>query len=289
MAKKNPEPQTIEGEVIETPRTVPAQTPVPSTSLTVTSSAPPTFSALAPVMNLAVAKQRMKEFQEFIAEYLVKDEDFGTIPGTKKPSLYKPGADKLCELYGIADTYPLDRIRRVEDWSKEPPLFDYEITCVLIDRRTQTVISEGMGSCNSWEDNYRWRDRKKVCPECNLETIIKGKAEYGGGWLCFQKKGGCGAKFQDGDPAIEDQEVGRVINESVPTLKNTILKMAKKRAKIDATLSATRSSGVFTQDLEDIRAASMADERHAPAHLETCSKSRARLHPKTQEVRRHSR
>lgn len=273
MPKKTQETPIIEGEVVEA-RPLP-QTTAPSTSLTVTQSAPPTFSALAPVMNLAVAKQRMKEFQEFIAEYLVKDEDFGTIPGTKKPSLYKPGADKLCELYGIADTYPLDRIRRVEDWSKEPPLFDYEITCVLIDRRTQTVISEGMGSCNSWEDNYRWRDRKKVCPECNLETIIKGKAEYGGGWLCFQKKGGCGAKFQDGDPAIEDQEVGRVINESVPTLKNTILKMAKKRAKIDATLSATRSSGVFTQDLEDIRASSMADDSHAPAATSEHSESSA--------------
>lgn len=33
---------------------------------------------------------------------------------------------------------------------------------------------------------------------------------------------------------------------------NTILKMAKKRALIDAVLSATRSSGIFTQDIEDI-------------------------------------
>jgi hypothetical protein len=32
---------------------------------------------------------------------------------------------------------------------------------------------------------------------------------------------------------------------------NTIIKMAKKRAYIDATLSATRTSGIFTQDLED--------------------------------------
>jgi hypothetical protein len=33
---------------------------------------------------------------------------------------------------------------------------------------------------------------------------------------------------------------------------NTLLKMAKKRAIVDAVLSATRSSGLFTQDLEDI-------------------------------------
>jgi hypothetical protein len=268
------EPATIDAEIVEAkPEASTAPTPAPSTSLIVTKSAPAPFSALAPVMNLSVATHRMQEFQSFIAGYLVKDEDFGTIPGTKKPSLYKPGADKLCEVYGIADTYPADRIRRVEDWNKEPPLFDYEITCVLIDRRTETVISEGMGSCNSWEDNYRWRDCKKVCPQCKQETIIKGKDEYGGGWLCYAKKGGCGAKFPDGDPAIEKQEVGRVINESVPTLKNTILKMAKKRAKIDAVLSATRSSGVFNQDLEDIRAASMSDEGHG--HVEPANTAKA--------------
>src|SRR5699024_10296594 len=35
------------------------------------------------------------------------------------------------------------------------------------------------------------------------------------------------------------------------TIVNTVLKMAKKRALIDAVLSATRSSGIFTQDIED--------------------------------------
>lgn len=35
------------------------------------------------------------------------------------------------------------------------------------------------------------------------------------------------------------------------TIVNTILKMAKKRALIDAVLSATRASGLFTQDIED--------------------------------------
>jgi hypothetical protein len=36
------------------------------------------------------------------------------------------------------------------------------------------------------------------------------------------------------------------------TLVNTLLKMAKKRALVDAVLSATRSSGLFTQDIEDL-------------------------------------
>lgn len=36
------------------------------------------------------------------------------------------------------------------------------------------------------------------------------------------------------------------------SISNTILKMAKKRAIVDAVLSATRSSGIFSQDIEEI-------------------------------------
>jgi hypothetical protein len=203
---------------------------------------------VTPVMNLALAKQRLQEFQSFVRDYLVEGEDFGKIPGSPKPCLLKPGADKLCELYGLADDYQF--IERIEDHDKG--LYDYTLKCVLTDRRRGLLVSTGLGSCNSLEQKYRWRDSKRLCPQCGKETIIKGKEDYGGGFLCFAKKGGCGAKFSDTDKSIIEQVTGRVVNENVADQKNTILKMAKKRAKIDATLSATRSSGVFTQDIEDM-------------------------------------
>ncbi len=53
----------------------------------------------------------------------------------------------------------------------------------------------------------------RKCPQCGKEAIIKGKEEYGGGWLCFKKKGGCGAKFDDADTKITSQSVGRVAND----------------------------------------------------------------------------
>jgi hypothetical protein len=204
--------------------------------------------AITPVMDLALAKQRLYEFQQFVKEYLVEGEDFGTIPGVEKPSLFKPGADKLCELYGLADEYEV--VQRTEDW--ERGLFDYEVKCRLTSKRSGALVSTGMGSCNSYEGKYRWRAASRKCPQCGKETIIKGREEYGGGWICFGKKGGCGAKWPDGAKAIESQTVGRIQNEDIADVKNTILKMAKKRAKIDATLAATRSSGIFTQDVEDM-------------------------------------
>ena len=47
------------------------------------------------------------------------------------------------------------------------------------------------------------------------------------------------------------QVAGRVENSDLADTYNTVLKMAKKRALVDATLTATAASDIFTQDLED--------------------------------------
>ena len=112
-------------------------------------------------------------------------------------------------------------------------------------------IAIGVGSCSTLEAKYRWRNGERVCPQCGKPTIIKGKDEYGGGWLCWKKNGGCGTKWDNGAAAIEDQEVGKVENTNIADCYNTVLKMAKTRAFRDGMLMATATSGRFTQDLED--------------------------------------
>ncbi len=44
----------------------------------------------------------------------------------------------------------------------------------------------------------------------------------------------------------------KVQNDDIMTLQNTLIKMAKKRALVDATLNVTGASRLFTQDLEDL-------------------------------------
>jgi hypothetical protein len=202
---------------------------------------------LSPIVDLKLAKKRLAEFQEFVKEYLIEGEDHGIIPGVKKPCLFKSGADKLCDVYGLADECVI--VQQVEDW--ERGLFDYVIKVIITKKGSQLLISTGLGSCSSYESKYRYRDSRRKCPACGAEAIIKGKEEYGGGWLCYGKKGGCGSKFLDGDQRIIGQTTGVVTNPDMADVKNTILKMAKKRAKVDAVLSATRSSGIFTQDLDE--------------------------------------
>lgn len=240
MANKK-ETQPVEAEIVSEPTNGSALTRYEQ---------PTRELALTPVFDLAEAKKRMAELQAFVKDYLVPDEDYGTIPGTPKPTLFKSGADKLCDIYGLADEYELTS--RTEDWSRN--LFDFEVKCTLLSKRTGNLVGTGLGSCSSWESKYRYRDAKRKCPTCGKDTIIKGREEYGGGYVCWKKEGksnGCGATFKDNDPAIINQAIGRVENENLPDVKNTILKMAKKRAKIDAVLSVTRSSGLFTQDIED--------------------------------------
>lgn len=210
---------------------------------------------LSPVMDLEVAKSRMEQFQQFVQYYLEPSQDgggdggdYGPIPGAgKKKVLLKSGADKLCELYGLYDEYQIEA-----EENFETKLFYYKITCILKSRRDDSIVGTGMGSCSTYESKYRWRDEQRKCPKCESPAIIKGREEYGGGWLCFAKKGGCGAKFKDGDKEIEGQKIGRIENPDIMDTVNTVLKMAKKRAKIDAVIGVTRSSGIFTQDLEDV-------------------------------------
>jgi hypothetical protein len=210
-------------------------------------------NALMPALTLQQAAERYNAVVAYVSSNLMKkDVDYGVIPGTPKPTLLKPGAEKLCTFFGLSSRFQI--ITSVEDWTGErhngEPFFYYLYRCQLW--RGDLLIAEADGSCNAWEKKYRWRSADRLCPHCNKPTIIKGREEYGGGWLCFAKKGGCGAKFRDGDETIEGQVVGLVPNPDIFDQVNTIQKMAEKRAMVAAVLFAVNASEFFTQDVEDM-------------------------------------
>jgi len=197
-------------------------------------------------MSLEEVKGNVGLIQQVMKEVMHKGEHYGVIPGCgDKPTLLKPGAEKLCTTFRLSPTYDISKTE-LDRGHRE-----YEIVCTLTHIPTGQVFGQGVGSCSTMESKYRYRDARRKCPECGNESIIKGKAEYGGGWLCWAKKGGCGAKFEEGDPAIEDQDQGKVENPDPADQYNTVLKMAKKRAHVDAVLTVTAASDLFTQDIED--------------------------------------
>ena len=237
-------------------------------------------SFIAPVANLAEAKQRYDLFQGFVQNILKKDHDFGEIPGTKKPTLLKAGAEKLGAFFGIRPVFVLQE--SVNDWTGKDhgePFFFREYKCQGY--RNGELIGEGVGSCNSWEKKYRYRwmnelevpvsiDKSKLefmdgavsefaFAIQKAETSGKyGKpAEY---WQRFKDAIDNGSaklitrKTKKGED-MDAYEIGgklyAVPNRDVADQVNTIDKMAQKRALVAMILIATNASDYFTQDMED--------------------------------------
>lgn len=209
---------------------------------------------------LAALKRGQERIKRIKQELMEEDAHYGVIPGTKKPTLLKPGAEVLCSIYGLRpDFIPT---LTSGDGATAPHL-RVTMRCELhLGDIAGPVVAVGYGSANSWERKHRYRRGERVCPACGLVgQVIKGKEEYGGGWLCWKSKGGCGAKWLDGAAEIEGQQVGDVQNPDPYDLENTLVKMAKKRAHIDAALTGTASSDLFTQDLDE---SGPSEKDHAP-------------------------
>lgn len=202
--------------------------------------------AVTPQVPAAELVARLDVIRDAMKHAMEKDVDYGVIPGTgNKPTLLKPGAEKLGALFQLDVQIDNEKI-----WHDNGHLTVISRATVF-HQPTGTRLGSGEGICTSREQKYAFRDEQRACPQCGDAAIIKGKAEYGGGWLCFKKKGGCGAKFPDGDASIESQKVGKVPNDNLADTYNTVDKMASKRARIDAVLAVTGASAIFTQDVED--------------------------------------
>ena len=207
---------------------------------------------LSPVVAIDQAVTRFQAFVEFTKRILREGVDYGKVPGTgEKPTLLKPGAEKLAAFFGLRPHY--EETEKVLDWTGDQhggqALFYFEYRCVLT--RDGVVVGEGIGNCSSWEKKYRYRRAERRCPQCNAAAVIASRAEYGGGWVCLTKRGGCGEKWPAGAVEIENQPMGYVLNDNPADVVNTVSKLAQKRSLVAAVLVATCASEAYTQDLED--------------------------------------
>ena len=240
---------------MSTPDTTTALAPIQAGELTITprnAAAAQALSALPPEalakVNEVVVKRNM--VVAVLHQVMQSGVHYGVIPGTgkdAKPTLLKPGAELLAQMFQFD---PKFEVVETVDGAHRTYLAD----CFL--ERDGVVVAGGAGSCSTWEKKYRWRGGGRVCPECGAATIKRSSFEDRNtgdkGWYCFEKIGGCNAKFHSEDRAITAQETKAVENPDLADQWNTVLKMARKRALVDAVLLGTAASEVFTQDLEDM-------------------------------------
>lgn len=136
--------------------------------------------------------EKLNLLAETIKAALIEGLDYGVIPGVQKPSLFKPGAEKIALMYGLTQEYQI--LENIRD--KEEGIILYKFKAMLFNGAGKQ-ITEGYGLCSSQEKKYSKQNPFDI--------------------------------------------------------ENTILKMAKKRALVDAAISIGVLSQVFTQDVEDLK------------------------------------
>lgn len=172
----------------------------------------------------AEIRAQVNRIQEVMKAVMVRDTHYGVIPGTPKPTLYKAGSEVLLTTFRVAVDPQVDDLSTHDE-------IRYRVTARGVHQTTGTVIGAGIGECSSNEEKYRWRNA--VCQEEFDETPEDRKR----------------VKWQKGNQGPYKRQQIRTVPADVA---NTVLKMAKKRAQIDLTLTALAASDCFTQDIEDM-------------------------------------
>jgi hypothetical protein len=185
--------------------------------------------------------------QSIMERAMKKDEHYGVIPGTgNKPTLLKAGAEKLNLTFRMAPDPQVEVI----DLGKGHR--EYRVKVVMTSITSGKILGAGVGSASTMETKWRFRtgpgestgrsvpsdywDSRKSDPK-KAQEILGGKGfitkKEEGVWMIFRQ----GEKVEHDNPA---------------DYYNTCLKMGKKRALVDAVLTCTAASDIFTQDVEEL-------------------------------------
>lgn len=247
-----------------------------------TFSSKSSIASLMPAMSVQQAIERYQLLISFVKELMRDGIDFGAVPGTDKPTLLKPGAEKLATFFGLTKRFSI--IEKAEDWTGKEhggeSFFYYLYRCSLF--HGDTLVAESDGSSNSWETRYRWRwvKEEEVPPSLDKATLktkattisefsfALDKAETTGQygkpasyWQMWRDalESGVARRIEKTSRAGKammayeiESRLYRVPNDDVSSQVNTLQKMAQKRSLIAATLLAVNASEFFTQDVEDL-------------------------------------
>jgi hypothetical protein len=132
---------------------------------------------LRPVVKASDLIEAHKEVASLIREALEDGVDYGLIPGTNKPTLLKPGAERLVRAYGCHSQFTLisqevdhNYEYEYQDKYKKPHkakgLYRYVYKCQIITSDGR-VVGDSDGSCSSMESKYQSR------PKDSENTVIK--------------------------------------------------------------------------------------------------------------------
>lgn len=176
--------------------------------------------------SIASVSEQRTAIAQMMATVMKKDIDYGTIPGTPKPTLYKPGSEKLLSMFHLA-------AKPIVDDLSTPDCMRFRVFVQITEMGSGRYLGEGVGEASSAETKYQWRaiicdEEYQTTPDDRRRMIFK--------------------RGYDGKAPTKVYQVRTCMED----IANTVLKMAKKRAQIDAVLTVTAASDVFMQDAQEI-------------------------------------
>ena len=181
--------------------------------------------------------------QDLLKSQMKEDVHFGKIPGTgDKPTLLKPGAEMLRMVFSLRTLCESSDIHIAMGNCSTSDDNHKTYTVTIHIYKGEHEIATGMGNCSTMESKYRFRTQAtdRRVPKEYWDT--RDKALLGGSQFSPKKV--------KGQWMISE----RMEHDNPADYYNTCMKMAKKRAMADGILTATGSSDLFTQDLEDLNA-----------------------------------
>lgn len=186
-------------------------------------------------MSVGQIKANRALIKEVMQSVMEEGKHYGTVKGTDKPMLLKPGSELLCSLF------QLDAQPAVEDLSTADGCIRYRIIMKAVHIPTGVSVGHGVGECSSDEEKYRWRRARSIKEWEHYDSFGRARVKYDWG----------------GD------EIDQVKTEPADAA-NTILKMASKRAKSDMVLAVLAVSDIFGQDAEEMAEWMKENEGTAP-------------------------
>jgi hypothetical protein len=170
-----------------------------------------------------------KSLRDMMQAVLRKDVDFGVIPGTgTKPTLLKPGAEKLLQWFGFGHETEKVETERDADGARIGVTYRCTVTKAMQDGRIVTVATcEGYAGYDEDRFYTTEQDARRKAEAAERKYAVK------------DRRAPVPAKWEN---AAEYRAPW-----------NSVIKMSQKRALVGAALQATSASTLFTQDLEDMR------------------------------------
>lgn len=203
-------------------------------------------------MSIAQVKDMVDQVQGLLQTVMKQGVHFGTVPGTKGKSLWKAGADKICLAFRLRPEFTED-VHYLDSGH-----MDASYHCRLVHIPSNKIVSEGVGSASTLETKHRYRYEEVLTKIPVPKEYYKGRDPDKLLSVLRTKK----IDIPDNCELIplQNKTDGKVYigfkirgeNQNPGDLYNTVRKMGKKRAFVDAAITAVAASDMFTQDLEDI-------------------------------------